>query len=138
MSRMQQVIKALEAERAEVLERLAWLEQTIEEFRKREEGPPATDVTPVAAPKRAARRGTAVRASNRRHVARELKVDPAERILGFLKDHPGSTIGTVAKGLDANRSTIASQMYKLEKIGEIVKGDKGYSLKREATAKAGA
>lgn len=128
MSRMQQVIKALEAEREEVIERLAWLDQTIDEFRRREEAPPKTEVTPVPPAKRAARRGKAVRASNRRHTARDLKVDPAERITAFLKDHPASTIGAVAKGLDANRSTIASQMNKLEKVGEIIKLEKGYSL----------
>lgn len=134
MSRMQQVIKALEAERAEVRERLAWLDQTIEEFQKREDGPPLTDVTPVVPPKRAARRGTAVRASNRRHAARDLKVDPAERIISFLKEHPASTIGVIAKGLDANRSTVASQVNKLEKLGEIAKGAKGYSLPRKKPA----
>ncbi|MCW2998305.1 MAG: hypothetical protein JWN65_1854 [Solirubrobacterales bacterium] len=125
---MQQVIKALEAERAEVQERLAWLDQTIEEFRKREEGPPPTVVTPAPAPKRSARRGTAVRASNRRHAARDLKPDPAERIITFLTEHPQSTSGAVAKGLNVNRSTVAAQMAKLEKTGELVKGAKGYSL----------
>ncbi len=136
MSRMQQVIKALEAERAEVQERLAWLDQTIEDFRKREEGPPQTEVpTPAPAPKRAVRRGTAARASNRRHVARDLKVDPAEQIIGFLKEHPGSTIGAVAKGLNASRSTVAAQMAKLDKTGEIVKGvTKGYTVRSEEAA----
>lgn len=129
---MQQVIKALEAERAEVLERLAWLDQTIEEFRRREEAPPPTEVPAAPKPKRAVRRGTAARASNRRHVARDLKVDPAERIVDFLKQHPGSTIGAVAKGLDASRSTVAGQMDKLEKRGDIRKGTKGYSLPPQA------
>jgi hypothetical protein len=128
---MQQVINALEAERAEVLERLAWLDQTIEEFRRREEAPAQTAVPAVPKPKRAVRRGSAARASNRRHVARDLKVDPAERIVDFLKQHPGSTIGAVAKGLDGNRSTVASQMGKLEKRGEILKGAKGYTLPRD-------
>lgn len=128
MSRMQQVIKALEAERAEVQERLAWLDQTIEEFRAREEAPPATVVPATSAPKRSARRGTAVRASNRRHAVRDLKADPGERIIAFLREHPGSTSGAVAKGLNANRSTVAAQLAKLEKTGEIVKAEKGFSL----------
>ncbi len=130
MSRMQQVIKALEAERAEVQERLAWLDQTIEEFRARENGPPATDVpAPVAPPKRAVRRGTAVRASNRRHAARDLKPDPTEKILAFLREHPGSTAGAVAKGVNGNRSTVAAQLAKLDKTGDVVKGaTKGYSV----------
>lgn len=140
MSRMQQVINALEAEREEVQERLAWLDQTIEEFRAREARPAQTDVdgpTPAAAPKRAVRRGSAVRASKRRHVARDLKVDTAERVLEFLKEHPGSTIGAVAKGLDANRSTIAAAMDKLAKVGEIHKGHtKGYTVVEERSAPA--
>lgn len=128
---MQQVIKALEAERAEVLERLAWLDQTIEEFRRREEAPAPAAVPAAPKPKRAVRRGTAARASNRRHVARDLRPDPEARILDFLKQHPGSTIGAVAKGLDASRSTVAGQMDKLEKRGEIRKGAKGYALPPE-------
>lgn len=128
MSRMQQVIKALEAERDEVRERLAWLDQTIEDFRERESAPPQVELPVVAAPKRSVRRGTAVRASSRRHAARAVKPDPAELIIAFLKEHPGSTIGAVAKGLDANRSTVASQMHKLEKQGDITKLDKGYRL----------
>ncbi|XAY07090.1 hypothetical protein DSM112329_03969 [Paraconexibacter sp. AEG42_29] len=125
---MQQVIKALEAEREEVRERLAWLDQTIEDFQARESAPPQVEVPPAPKPKRAVRRGTAARASNRRHVARAIKPDPAERIVAFLKEHPGSTIGAVAKGLDANRSTIASQIHKLDKQGDILKLDKGYRL----------
>lgn len=130
MSRMQQVIKALEAERAEVQERLAWLDQTIEDFRARENGPPATEVpTPAPAPKRAVRRGTAARASNRRHAARDLKPDPTELILTFLREHPGSTAGAVAKGVNGNRSTVAAQLAKLDKTGEVSKGStKGYTV----------
>lgn len=135
MSRMQQVIKALEAEREEVSERLAWLDQTIADFREREARPAPVAVPPAPKPKRAVRRGTAARASNRRHAARDLQVDPAELIVAFLKDHPGSTIGAVAKGLDASRSTIASQMGKLEGLGEVVKGaTKGYSLTSDRKA----
>jgi hypothetical protein len=135
---MQQVIKALEAERAEVQERLAWLDQTIEEFRARENGPPPTDVpTPAAAPKRAVRRGTAARASNRRHAARDLKPDPTERIIAFLREHPGSTAGAVAKGLNGNRSTVAAQLAKLDKTGDVVKGaTKGYSVNEPASEPA--
>jgi len=127
---MQQVIKALEAERAEVQERLAWLDQTIEEFRAREERPAATAVAsaPATAPKRSTRRGTAARASSRRHAARDLKPDPVAQIVGFLSEHPQSTTGAVAKALNAGRSTVAAQMAKLEKTGEIVKGVKGYSV----------
>jgi hypothetical protein len=140
MSRMQQVIKALEAERAEVQERLAWLDQTIEEFRARENGPPATEIpTPAPAPKRAVRRGTAERASNRRSVARELKPDPTERIIAFLRDHPGSTAGAVAKGLNGSRSTVAAQLAKLDKTGDVVKGStKGYSVNEPAEAQGAA
>ncbi len=127
---MQQVIKALEAERAEVQERLAWLDQTIEEFRAREERPSATAVAPApaTAPKRSTRRGTAARASSRRHAARDLKPDPVEQIVAFLTEHPQSTTGAVAKALNAERSTVAAQMAKLEKTGDIVKGVKGYSV----------
>ena len=54
MSRMQQVIDALEAERAEVQEHLAWLDHQISEFHAHNGGSPAG---PPAGPHAARRRG---------------------------------------------------------------------------------
>ena len=61
-------------------------------------------------PARSARRATARRASSRRATARQLKDDVEGRIVEFLKDHPGSTTGDIAKGLNANRATIAAEL----------------------------
>jgi hypothetical protein len=93
LSRIQQVIDALEAERADLQERLAWLESQINEFRERhgdQRSAPA---------QRSVRRATARRASTRRATARQRRDDIRGRIIAYLKDHPQSTAGDVAKGL---------------------------------------
>jgi hypothetical protein len=123
VSRMQQVIEALEAERADLQERLAWLDYQIEEFRERHGDARATP------PRRSVRRATARRASTRRATARQRKGDVAGRIIDYLKDHPQSTAGDVAKALNANRNTTATRLSQMAKTGEITKAPKGYTLK---------
>ena len=123
LSRMRQVIAALEAERADVQERLDWLDRQIEEFRDHDDGEQA------AAPKRSTRRATARRASTRRAAGRRRQSDVAARIIDFLKDHPNSTAGDVAKGLNANRNTIATRLSQMVNAGEIKKASKGYATK---------
>ena len=120
---MQQVIDALEAERADLQERLAWLEGQIDEFRERrgdQRSPP---------PQRSVRRATARRASTRRARARQRRGDITERIIDYLKDHPQSTAGDVAKGLSANRNTIATRLSRMVKEGEATKASTGYIAK---------
>ena len=123
MSRIQQVIDTLEAERADLLERLAWLDGQIAEFRERhgdERAPPS---------QRSARRATARRASSRRATARQRKPDMTARIIDYLKDHPQSTAGDVAKALNANRNTVGPRLSQMVKKGEIIKASKGYAAK---------
>jgi hypothetical protein len=68
---------------------------------------PSPEPTPVV-PQRSARRATARRASNRRAMARQHKHDIEGRIIEYLKEHPQSTTGGIAKGLNANRDAIAA------------------------------
>jgi hypothetical protein len=72
------------------------------------QSPDSTRATLPTVPARSARRATARRASNRRATARERKGDVEGRIVEFLRDHPRSTTGDIAKGLNANRATIAA------------------------------
>jgi Fic family protein len=123
LSRMQQVIDALEAERADLQERVAWLDGQIKEFRERHGDERSTPA------QRSVRRATARRASTRRATARQRKGDIAERIIEYLKDHPQSTAGEVAKGLNANRNTIATRLSRMVKEGEITKASKGYTAR---------
>jgi CRP-like cAMP-binding protein len=124
VSRIQQVIDTLEAERADLQERLAWLEQQIKEFHAHDgDSAPATP----GAPARSLRRGTARRA--RRATARTGPVDIQARIVGFLAEHPGSTAGDVAKGLDLNRGSVSTRLSQLAKSGEIKKAARGYTAK---------
>ncbi len=65
---------------------------------------------PVVVPQRSTRRATARRASSRRAVARQRKDDVEGRIVEYLEDHPQSTTGDIAKGLNVDRGTIAAGM----------------------------
>jgi hypothetical protein len=123
LSRIQQVIETLEAERAEVQKHLAWLEQQIKEFHAHNGNSAA------GAPARSVRRATARRASKRRATARRRQVDVKSRIIDFLAQHPGSTAGDVAKGLNLNPGTAATRLSQLAKAGEINKASRGYTTK---------
>ncbi len=123
MSRIEQVIETLEAERADLQERLAWVEEQIKEFHAHHNG------TAPAAPARSARRATARRASTRRGTARTRQADTRKSIVGFLAKHPGSTAGQVAKGLNLNRGSVSTRLTQLAKAGDINKAARGYTTK---------
>ncbi|MGZ6649747.1 MAG: hypothetical protein ACXVHB_20000 [Solirubrobacteraceae bacterium] len=73
-------------------------------------------------PQRSARRATARRASNRRATARQHKDDVEGRIVEYLTDHPQSTTGDIAKGLNANRGTIAEGLSHIARASDATKG----------------
>ena len=123
MSRIQQVIETLEAERAHVQKHLTWLEQQIKEFHAHN-----GDST-ASAPARSVRRATARRASKRRAVARKRHGDTKARIINYLAKHPGSTAGDVAKGLNLDPGSTSSRLTQLAKTGEIKKASRGYTKK---------
>src|SRR6266496_541784 len=116
---MQQVIDALEAEREEVQEHLDWLERQISEFRERHGDGPAPG-------QRAVRRSTARRASTRRATARSRQGDTKAAITEYLKKHPGSTAGDLAKGLNLQRNSVSTRLTQMAKAGEIKKATRGY------------
>ena len=87
--------------------------------------PQSPDSTPVGlpvVPQRSARRATARRASSRRAMARQHKDDVDGRIVEYLKDHPLSTTGDIAKGLNANRGTIAAGLSHIVRANDVTKG----------------
>ena len=73
-------------------------------------------------PQRSARRATARRASSRRATARQRKDDVEGRIVEYLNDHPQSTTGDIAKGLNANRGTIAAGLSHIVRANDVTKG----------------
>ncbi len=122
MSRIQQVIDALEAERAEVQEHLAWLDHQISEFEAHNGGSPA------GPPARSRRRATARRASKRRATARSRQSDTKGlSVIAFLAEHPESTAVDVAKALNLNAGSVSTRLTQLAKRGEIRKASRGYS-----------
>jgi hypothetical protein len=122
MSRMQQVIDVLETEREEVRERLAWLDKQIAEFRNQHNGSTATH--PAS---RSRRRANARRASARRATARSRHGDTTADIVDYLRKHPGSTAGEVAKALNLKRNSTSTRLTQMVKSGELKKAERGYS-----------
>jgi len=43
------------------------------------------------------------------------------RIFEYLKDHPQSTTGDMAKGLNASRGTVAAEISHLMRAGELTR-----------------
>ena len=98
--------------------------------------PKLTAVTAPVVPQRSTRRATARRASNRRATARQRKDDVEGRIIEYLKDHPQSTTGDIAKGLNANRGTVAAGLSHMVRASEITKDDAVKSPWRTPSATA--
>jgi hypothetical protein len=76
----------------------------------------STFLLPGALP-RSSRRATARRASSRRATARQLRRDLEGRIIEYMKDHPRSTTGDIAKGVDAERGRVAAQLARITRLG---------------------
>ena len=87
-----------------------------------------TPHVPAVVPQRSTRRATARRASERRATAREHKDDIDGRIIGYVKEHPQGTTGDMAKGLNADRGTIAAEVSNMVRSGELTKGPEPHSL----------
>ncbi|MEA2268313.1 MAG: hypothetical protein QOC64_923 [Solirubrobacteraceae bacterium] len=87
------------------------------------DGAPTPESTLVTAvPQRSARRATARRARHRRATARQRKDDVERRIVEYLKGHPQSTTGDIAKGLNADRGTVAAGLSHIVRAGDIRNG----------------
>ena len=86
--------------------------------------PESPDPSPVASPvvpQRSARRATARRASSRRATARQHKDDVEGRIVEYVKEHPHSTTGDIAKGLNASRDAIAEWRSHIVRASDVSK-----------------
>jgi hypothetical protein len=83
--------------------------------------PEPTPVTFAVVPQRSTRRATARRASSRRAMARQHKDDVDGRIVDYLKDHPHSTTGDIAKGLSANRDLIAAGLSHIARASDATR-----------------
>jgi hypothetical protein len=86
------------------------------------DGAPTPEPTFAIVSRRSARRAAARRASNRRHTARDHKDDLEGRIVEYLKAHPRSTTGDLAKGLNADRGMVAAGLSHIVRAGDVAKG----------------
>ena len=76
---------------------------------------------------RSVRRATARRASRRRASARRRQRDDEANIIGFLANHPKSTVGDLARGLNLDPDHVAVCLTQLASAGEIRKAAHGYT-----------
>jgi predicted HTH transcriptional regulator len=142
VSRIQQVISTLEAERADIQKRLAWLEKQIKEFRSQH----GADAPATAAPSR--RRRSTRRAGTRAATATPSTTatrrtrrpragadrgnrggDVRSQIVAYLKDHPNSTASDIASATSLKRNTVSTRLTQMAKAGEIKKQSRGYATK---------
>ena len=79
-------------------------------------------------PARSVRRATARRASTRRAYARSRQGDCDASIIGFLANHPGSTVGDLARSLNLDPEHVASCVSQLTSAGEIKRASHGYTM----------
>ena len=104
-----------------------------EDTEPQEQAIPAHDGGSAAAPPaRSVRRATARRASNRRATARSRQADIEAGIIAFLLQHPGSTTGDLARGLNLTPEQVSTHLIKLARTGEIRKASHGYSATQPA------
>jgi DNA-binding MarR family transcriptional regulator len=75
---------------------------------------------------RSVRRATARRASARRAAARRRQRDDEASIIGFLANHPTSTVGDLARSLNLDPGHVAVCLTQLVGAGEIYKTAHGY------------
>ena len=83
--------------------------------------------SPAAPAARSVRRATARRASARRASARRRQRDDEASIIGFLANHPKSTVGDLARSLNLDPEHVAVCLMQLAGAGEIHKAADGYS-----------
>lgn len=88
---------------------------------------------PVPPAARSVRRATARRASARRASARSRQNDGEASILGFLANHPKSTVGDLARSLNLDPEYVATCLTQLASAGEIHKATDGYSTRVPST-----
>jgi hypothetical protein len=87
--------------------------------------PESPDPTPArvpVVPQRSARRATARRASSRRATARRRKDNIDGRMVEYLKEHPQSTTGDIAKALNADRGTVAAGLSHIVRANDANEG----------------
>ena len=86
------------------------------------ESPDPTRARLPVVPQRSARRATARRASRRRATARRRTDDVEGLIVEYLQEHPQSTTGDIANGLNADRATIAAGLSHIDGANDATKG----------------
>ena len=133
MSRMSQIIEALEAERAELQARLAWIDAQIDEFRRHDAAAKgASNDGGTTRRKRTPATATATaRSTKRPRTSRSAGQgsDMRSQIVAYLNAHPNSTAGDIATGLGLKRNSTSTRLSQMAKEGLVTKAERGYAAK---------
>ena len=120
MSRMQQVIETLEAERQDLKDRLSWIEGQIKAVREH-------NGSSVVQPTGSRRSSSSRRRRGRGGARRNGQPATADRIVDYLGTHPNSTAGDLAEALKLKRNSVSTKLTQMAKDGKIKKAPRGYT-----------
>jgi predicted Rossmann fold nucleotide-binding protein DprA/Smf involved in DNA uptake len=134
VSRIKQILDTLEAERADLGKRLAWIEKQIKEFSARHRGDAAEPTTPAPRRRASSRAATSAPATTTRRprartASRAGNGDVRSQIVAHLQQHPNSTASEIASATGLKRSTVSTRLTQMAKAGEIKKQARGYAAK---------
>ena len=99
--------------------RLAELRPLVDEAARLQQALDALNGTEPATPR--------VRSKSRQRRGATVRGQTGQRIIEYLKAHPGSTAGDVSKALGLKRNSTSTRLAQLAKAGEITKAKRGYS-----------
>lgn len=87
---------------------------------------------PNVTPSRFRSLGTTRNRAAREQPTRNHQGDTQLGIIDYLAQHPASTAGDLAKGLNLNPGNVSTHLTQLAKVGEIKKASHGYSTQQAA------
>jgi CRP-like cAMP-binding protein len=70
-----------------------------------------------------------VRSAARRPRGATARGQARQQIIEYVRAHPGSTAGDIAKALGLNRGSTSTRLTQLAKAGELAKAKRGYSAR---------
>jgi cell division septum initiation protein DivIVA len=115
--------------RTQVTTRLQELRPLVQEAEDLERALDALQGAPRRAEGNGRRRATTAQSRNGSPAARKPRQrrDVRTAVVDYIRAHPGSTAGDVAKALKLNRNSIATRLAQLAKAGDLTKAKRGYA-----------
>jgi cell division septum initiation protein DivIVA len=115
--------------RTQITTRLQELQPLVQEAEDLQRALDALQGAPARPERNGRRRATPTRSRNGSTAARKPRQrrDMRTAVIEYIRAHPGSTAGDVAKALNLNRNSIATRLAQLAKAGDLTKAKRGYA-----------